>query len=269
MESNDASTLAERVLGRFAAAIERAEGPFLLGISGLQGSGKSTLGAELIQAAAARGWGAVTLSLDDAYLSRDERLRLAGDVHPLLRTRGVPGTHDLALLISTLDALAKASPERPVPVPRFDKGQDDRYAEALWPTEAEVPKLVVLEGWCLGVEPQDESALAAPVNALERDEDADGHWRQWVNAQLRGYLPLWRALHALVVLQAPGWDVVARWRDEAEQPLRDRGEPRAMDAPALSRFLQHYERLSRHALATLPAKADVVVLLDDQRIPRL
>lgn len=267
MESNDASTLASRVLARFAAAIAQAGTPFVLGISGLQGSGKSTLGAGLVHAAAERGWGAVALSLDDAYLSHDERIALARDVHPLLRTRGVPGTHDLALLVSTLDALGKASPEQPVPVPRFDKGHDDRYAPALWPAVAEVPKLVVLEGWCLGVEPQDDAALVAPVNALEAEEDADGRWRHWVNAQLRGYLPLWRTLDALVVLQAPSWEVVARWRDEAEQPLRDRGEPRAMDTTALTRFLQHYERLSRHALATLPARADLLIPLTDTRTP--
>lgn len=267
MESNDASTLAGAVLGRFAAAIEQAEAPFVLGISGLQGSGKSTLGAGLIKAAAGRGWGAVTLSLDDAYLTHAERQALARDVHPLLATRGVPGTHDLALLVSTLDALARASPDQPVAVPRFDKGKDDRYDAALWPTEAEVPRLVVLEGWCLGVEPQDPAALAMPVNALEHDEDADGTWRRWVNRQLEAYEPLWRMLDALVVLEAPSWEVVARWRDEAEEPLRARGEPRAMDPPALTRFLQHYERLSRHALATLPAKADLLIHLAADRTP--
>ncbi|UPG95657.1 kinase [Luteibacter aegosomatissinici] len=269
MESNDASTLAEAVLGRFAAAIAQAAQPFILGISGLQGSGKSTLGAGLIAAAGRRGWGAVTVSLDDVYLTHAERLALSDAVHPLLRTRGVPGTHDLPLLASTLDALGKASPERPVAVPRFEKGRDDRYDEALWPTEAEVPRLVVLEGWCLGVEPQDGAALVEPVNALERDEDPDGTWRRWVNAQLAGYLPLWRRIDALVVLAAPSWDVVARWRGEAEEPLRARGEPRAMDTAALARFLQHYERLSRHALATLPAKADLLIPLAADRTPAL
>jgi D-glycerate 3-kinase len=269
MESNDASTLAEVVLGRFAAAIERAPAPFILGVSGLQGSGKSTLGAGLIGAASRRGWGAVTLSLDDAYLTHAERLALARQVHPLLRTRGVPGTHDLILLASTLAALASASPARPVSVPRFDKGHDDRYDEALWPTEAEVPRLIVLEGWCVGVEPQGDDALVEPVNTLEREEDGDGTWRRWVNAQLAGYLPIWRGIDALVVLAAPSWEVVERWRGEAEEPLRARGEPRAMDAPALARFLQHYERLSRHALATLPAKADLLIALDPDRTPHV
>ncbi|MGF6712033.1 D-glycerate 3-kinase [Luteibacter sp. W1I16] len=265
MESTDASTLAATVLGRFAAAIEHAPRPFVLGVSGLQGSGKSTLAAALIDAARGRGWGAVAMSLDDAYLTRAEREKLAGEVHPLLRTRGVPGTHDLALLGSTLSALEKASPERPVPIPRFDKGHDDRYEQSLWPAIGEPPRLVVLEGWCLGVEPVGADELAEPVNTLEREEDADGRWRRWVNARLSGYLTLWERIDALVVLQAPAWEVVATWRDEAERPLRERGEPRAMDEAELSRFLQHYERISRWALLSLPGKADMVLPLDERR----
>lgn len=265
MESNDASTLAEAVLGRFAAPVEHAVRPFVLGLSGLQGSGKSTLAAALIDSARARGWSAVAISLDDAYLGHADRLALSERVHPLLRTRGVPGTHDLALLTSTIDAFGKASPERPVSVPRFDKGRDDRYEPALWPAIGEVPKLVVLEGWCLGVEPQGAAALVDPLNSLERDEDPDGAWRRWVDGQIAEYLPLWRRLDAMVLLHAPSWDIVARWRDEAERPLRERGEPKAMDEAALTRFLMHYERISRHALATLPAKADWVIRLDDER----
>jgi D-glycerate 3-kinase len=265
MESADAITLAEKVLGRFAASVEHASKPFILGISGLQGSGKSTLATELIDAARQRGWSAVSLSLDDVYLTHAERESLGRTVHPLLRTRGVPGTHDLALLASTLDALDKASPERPVSIPRFDKGQDDRFAAPLWPEVPQPPMLVLLEGWCLGLEPQADAELVKPINTLESEEDPEGLWRRWVNTKLADYLSVWRRLDALVLLQAPSWGVVARWRDEAEWPLRARGEPRAMDEEEMTRFLQHYERLSRHALATLPAKADLMVTLDPDR----
>lgn len=266
MESTDASTLAALVLDRFHAAIGHTDRPFVLGMSGLQGSGKSTLAASLIGTARKRGCSAVSLSLDDVYLTRAEREALASEVHPLLRTRGVPGTHDLALLASTLDALGEASPEKPVSLPRFDKGRDERYEPALWPAIAEPPKLVVFEGWCLGVEPaEDAGTLAAPVNPLERDEDPDGRWRRWVDARLAGYLPVWERIDALVLLRAPSWEIVATWRSEAEAPLRERGEPGAMDGPALSRFLQHYERISRRALETLEAKADLVIGLDEDR----
>jgi D-glycerate 3-kinase len=127
------------------------------------------------------------------------------------------------------------------------------------------PKLIILEGWALGIRPQLQSALDEPVNELERTEDPDGTWRHWVNKQLRGYQPLWRKLDALVVLQAPNWEVVRQWRSEQEQQLLARHAPLAMEAAAMERFLAHFERLSRHALATLPSLADTCVEYDTQR----
>jgi D-glycerate 3-kinase len=261
------ATLAEAIDKRYAARIDRSDRPFLLGISGLQGSGKSTDARALARHATDRGCPSITLSLDDVYLTRTERLRLAHDVHPLLATRGVPGTHDIGLLEETLDRLGRATPAQPAAIPRFDKGKDDREPLSAWPTVDTPPRLIVLEGWCLGVPAEDSAALAQPVNALERDEDPDGRWRRWVNERLAGYASLWRRIDALVVLQAPDWSVVRAWRDQAEQPLRERHEAHAMDKDALDRFLQYYERISRHALATLPAIADCCIRLDEDRTP--
>ncbi|MDF4001994.1 kinase [Luteibacter sp. PPL552] len=265
MEAHDASTLVEAVFGRIVAGDAPSGRAVVLGLSGLQGSGKSTLAAGLAAHAQRLGWNALAISLDDFYLTRTEREALARDVHPLLITRGVPGTHDLARLIGTLDALEHAGTDRPVRVPRFDKGVDDRAPTDRWSVVIHPPRLVILEGWCLGLAPQDDAALHTAVNALERDEDADGRWRRWVNERLADYAAVWRRLDALVVLRAPSWEIIPRWRDDAERPLRQRGEPRAMDHAALSRFLQHYERWSRHALATLGPHADLVVDLDAER----
>jgi D-glycerate 3-kinase len=113
------------------------------------------------------------LSIDDFYFGRAARLRLARDVHPLLATRGVPGTHDVDLLLGTLDALRKATPRRPARVPRFDKGMDTRVAPSRWPSIARMPGIVILEGWCIGVPPQSAAALGRPINPLERGEDRD------------------------------------------------------------------------------------------------
>ena len=240
--------------------------PWLIGLSGLQGSGKSTLAAQLVEFAARRGIAALALSIDDFYFGRSARLRLARDVHPLLATRGVPGTHDVDLLLDTLGALREATPRRPARVPRFDKGVDTRVVPSRWPSIARAPGLVILEGWCIGVPPQDAAALLEPVNQLERDEDRDARWRTWVNSQLaRHYVPLWQRLERLVMLQAPAYAIVARWRDEQERALRRRNAPRALSATALRRFLMHYERLSRQALRTLPARADLRIVLDEDR----
>lgn len=263
--STQNSTLAGLLLDQYAGRIARSKRPYLLGISGLQGSGKSTLAREVKTQAEARGWATEILSLDDFYYSRSDREALAHQVHPLLRTRGVPGTHEIELLMSVLAALPHASDKLPVTYPRFDKGRDTRVPPSRWPRVTRPPKLIILEGWALGIRPQLQSALEDPVNELERTEDPDGTWRHWVNKQLRGYQPLWRKLDALVVLQAPNWEVVRQWRSEQEEQLLARHAPLAMEASAMERFLAHFERLSRHALATLPALADTCVEYDTQR----
>ena len=263
--STQNSTLAGHLLDQYAGRIARARRPYVLGLSGLQGSGKSTLAREMKAQAEARGWPTEVLSLDDFYYSRSEREVLAHQIHPLLRTRGVPGTHEIELLLSVLAALPQASDKLPVSYPRFDKGRDTRVAPSKWPKVVRPPKLVILEGWALGLRPQLQAALLQPVNSLERDEDPEGVWRHWVNKQLRAYQPLWRKLDALIVLQAPNWEIVRKWRSEQEEELLARHAPLAMDANTMLRFLAHYERLSRHALATLAEQADTSVEYDDDR----
>jgi len=244
--------------------------PWRVGLSGLPGSGKSTLARQLAAAAQRRGIATVILSLDDFYLGRGARRRLARETHPLLMTRGVPGTHDVALLMQTLADLAHAAPRRPVFVPRFDKGHDTRLPRARWRRIVEAPQLVLLEGWCVGVPAQDAPDLLVPLNALERDEDRDGRWRRWTDAQLAGaYATLWRQLDRLMLLEAPDYAVIVRWRDQQEQALRARHAPQAMDAATLHRFLMHYERIARHALRTLPERADLRILLDADRNVRM
>ncbi|MEO7067850.1 MAG: kinase [Rhodanobacter sp.] len=260
---NDA--LAGHLLDQYAGRIARSQRPYVLGLSGLQGSGKSSLARVMKTQAEARGWATEVLSLDDFYYARSERDMLSQRIHPLLRTRGVPGTHEIELLMSVLAALTHASEKLPVMSPRFDKGRDTRIPPSRWPRITRPPQLVILEGWALGIRPQLQAALVAPINELERTEDADGSWRRWVNRQLRGYQPLWRKFDALIVLQAPSWDIVQRWRSEQEETLLARHAPLAMDTVAMKRFLAHFERLSRHALATLPALADSVVEYDDDR----
>ncbi|MFC5526700.1 kinase [Rhodanobacter ginsengisoli] len=257
--------LAGHLLDHYAGRIARSRRPYILGLSGLQGSGKSTLARVMKAQATTRGWPTEVLSLDDFYYARSDREALARDVHPLLRTRGVPGTHEIELLLSVLAALPHASDKLPVTHPRFNKGRDTRFSPSRWPRITQAPKLVIVEGWALGIRPQSQAALARPVNALEREEDPDGSWRQWVNKQLRSYQPLWRKFDALIVLQAPSWEIVRRWRGEQEQELLARHAPLAMDAQTMERFLRHFERLSRHALATLPSVADTCVEYDDDR----
>lgn len=261
-----AGCVVETTLDALLMRLGPLERPWLAGISSLQGSGKSTFARQLAAAAQARGVPCLALSLDDFYFGRRERRRLAREAHPLFATRGVPGTHDVDLLVRTLDALPRASAHEPARIPRFDKGLDARVPPSRWRRVPSPPRLILLEGWCIGVPAQAESALRRPLNALERDEDRDLQWRRRVNDELaHGYATLWRRFDALVLLEAPRFDVVARWRDEQERALRLRRAPQAMDRAQLARFLMHYERLSRVALRELPRRANVRLRLDERR----
>lgn len=246
-----------------ALAQARAGRPFAL--AGLQGTGKTTLSAQIAHAAAARGVRAAVLSIDDFYLDRPARLALGRDVHPLLATRGPPGTHDVALACDVLDRLLAGGTVR---VPRFDKIDDARLPESTWPV-VDGCGLVIYEGWFLRVPPQSAAALAAPVNALERDEDADGAWRRYCNDALaRDFPALWARLPHLTFLRAPSFEVVPEWRWQQECTLQAaHPDRRTMSRSEVDRFVQLFERVSRHALDTLPALADHTVRLDAARLP--
>jgi len=234
-------------------------------IAGLQGTGKSTLSAQLATLAAGRGLRTVVLSIDDFYLGRRERLVLGRTVHPLLATRGAPGSHDVALAIDTIDALREGRAAR---LPRFDKIADRRLPPSKWPLARDTD-LVLFEGWFQKVPPQREDELAVPLNALERNEDADGTWRRWCNDALaRDYPPLWQRIERMLLLEGPGFEVVPEWRWQQEVTLQAANPDRqAMTKPQVLRFVQFFERVSRQALRTLPAIADRHVRLDAARRP--
>lgn len=250
--------LASNIAARRASAAR----PLLVGINGAQGSGKSTL-CRFLEALLLPqlGLSAAVLSLDDLYLPRADRQRLAAAVHPLLSTRGVPGTHDVDLGASLIERLLRGQGR--AWLPQFDKSSDDRRAD-LRPVPVPVDVLL-FEGWCVGARPQVPAALSTPVNALEAGEDADGGWRHFVNEALAGpYRRLFDPIDLLVVLQPPDFESVLENRRLQERKLRAR-TGRGMDEPALRRFVQHYERLTRHMFESLPAAADVVVSFDAAR----
>lgn len=250
---------------------ERQQRPILVGINGSQGSGKTTVCDYLRNhLAASHGLNAVCLSLDDGYHTLAKRQQLAHDVHPLLATRGVPGTHDSALLTKTLKRLLDKDGQGSIAVPRFDKSRDDRSEPSTWPLHALPVDVVLLEGWCLGAVAVSATDLEAPVNELEASEDADGTWRTFVNDALRSDLmPLYASIDLWVMLRAPSFDCVFEWRREQERKLAastpDNAGSRIMDESDLRRFVAHFERLTRHCLDELPARVDHLYQLDRHR----
>lgn len=254
--------------------------PLVVGIHGAQGTGKSTL-TDFLRVLLAYRYQCPTasLSLDDIYCTREQRMALAKEVHPLLITRGVPGTHDLALGNQVIDTLTRANAGSRTAIPIFNKALDDREPEEHWPLFIGHPEIILLEGWCLGALPESDQALARPLNALEEHEDDDGRWRTYVNDQLWGpYRAFFDRLDLLVMLKAPSMEAVKRWRTEQERKLAERyqrapkvGEDAGRPAPEvrimgdqeLDRFVMHYERVTRHCLAEMPERADVLLELDE------
>jgi len=242
--------------------------PLIVGISGAQGTGKSTL-AEFLHLTLERGANCriAVLSIDDFYLTKAERKSLGKQIHPLMETRGVPGTHDMQMLVACIEKLKNLVPGESMALPRFDKSCDDRTIPDSWPIVHGPIDLIILEGWCVGCTPQSEDDLLEPINLLEREEDVTGDWRRYVNNQIRGsYTDLFATFDALIFLQAPSFDAIHRWRLEQETKLAASSPDHAagiMNSEQLARFIQLYERLSRMNLANLPATADVVLELNE------
>lgn len=254
----------------------QASRPLLIGINGSQGSGKSTLASILcLLLEQVHGKKAIALSIDDFYLTRKQRIELSQQVHPLLATRGVPGTHDTRLMEQTLNQLITDSGD--ALVPRFDKATDDRFPASQWERVATPLDIVLVEGWCLGTSSQPDDELEHAINELETREDTSGRWRQYVNQRLRDeYEPLYRKVDIWIMLQAPSFETVYEWRLEQEHKLaaKTRGETlsgearqtlKIMTDEEIARFIQHYQRLTEHGLRTLPSHVHYLFKLNQRR----
>ena len=146
-------------LAKQIGAAARALGPgFVLGLCGAQGSGKSTLVGVLQMVLEGEGLRTATLSLDDFYLSRADRAALAERVHPLLATRGPPGTHDVGLAIELVDALRGGGAAL---APRFDKASDTQLPRFEWRPLEGPTDVILFEGWCVGAKAEPAADLRA------------------------------------------------------------------------------------------------------------
>lgn len=265
----DATLWFEPLASSIANTRTNAARPVIVGVNGCQGSGKTTLCDYLCHSLnRSHGLSAIALSLDDFYLTQEERAALAENIHPLFRTRGVPGTHDHHLLQQTLAALTDHSahnePPNRVAIPRFDKATDERVAPEEW-EEVDTPTdVVLLEGWCMGATAQPQSALQTPINALEREKDPLTIWRQYSNTVLeRNFKPLYESIDLWIMMGAPSFDAVLGWRTEQERKLAP--STHSMSDEAVAAFVCHFERITRHCLEKLSANVHHLHQLDAQR----
>lgn len=243
------------------------DGPMLVAINGCQGSGKTTLADFLVTWINCNtAFNSIAISIDDFYHSHAHRQQLSKDVHPLFATRGVPGTHDTALMQQTFTALLAGKVG--VPLPQFDKQTDDPVTQALWPTNKQPVDIIFFEGWCVGSIAQQPYQLHQSVNQLEQYEDPEGIWRRCVNSCLANeYQDIFAMIDYTVMLKAPSFADVYGWRLEQEQKLmshKGRGQG-TFDEQQLVRFISHFERITRENLTQLPEQVDALLSLDKVR----
>jgi D-glycerate 3-kinase len=242
---------------------DRVHETSVVGINGAQGSGKSTLAAVLdLLLAHGAGIKCAVVSIDDFYLPLAQRQQLSENTHPLLKVRGVPGTHDTDLALHTLEQLIALPPGEALAIPRFNKASDDRFPTARCNQITGPVDLVILEGWCVGASAQSAAQLAAPVNALEKEHDPDGRWRGYVNQQLSGgYQVLFSMIDCLLMLKSPSIACIEQWRWLQEEKLIQASAGRGaglMNRQQVSEFIQYYQRLTLHCLDNMPSTAQLV-----------
>lgn len=236
--------------------------PLMVGLQAPQGGGKTTLVSHLLGCLADLSLTAAAVSIDDFYLTRAEQLRLAADHpgNPYLEHRGYPGTHDVALGETTLNALGQIGPGDVVQIPVYDKsrhsGRGDRLSVGDWRQVTGPLDFVFVEGWMLGFSPVPESTL-------------EDEWLVEPNRALSAYERWYQHLDCFVTLRALDPRFVLRWRVEAEEAMRATGKPamtRAEIEDYIRRFLPAY-RTYGGAPASIPRLQRLTIALDGARQP--
>lgn len=245
--------------------------PKIIGICGSQGSGKTTF-TELFKITLEKGFGlnVVTVSIDDFYLTHSERLELSKTTHPLLKTRGVPGTHDVSMGLDIFKKLMEFNSEQEVTIPRFNKAIDDRFPKKHWNVIREQADIILFEGWCVGAKPQLVEHLERPINHLEAENDSDGTFRNYVNNQLASSYQQWFSMiDSLILLRVPSFEKILEWRYLQEEKLRklhpqgNSDTNKIMSKAEIEFFVSHFERLTKHMLQSMPQLADCIIDIEE------
>ena len=236
----------------------------IIGLSGGQGAGKSTItGILKLILKKKYGLNICVFSLDDFYKTKNERLRMSKKKHPLFITRGVPGTHDIALLNQTIRKL-KQKKFRTVLIPKFDKSKDDRYRKNKWQKIKTKPDIIIFEGWCVGTTHQNNNELKRPINLIEKKYDENLKWRKTVNNLIKKrYKNIFNKIDKLVFLKVPHFNYIIKWRWLQEQKMKlTTKSKKTMSKTEVKEFIMFYERLTKHMIKNYSKISDLTIFLD-------
>ncbi len=197
------------------------------------------------------------LNLDNYYLSKKQRLILSKQIHQLLITRGVPGTHDIKKLVKNIKQFNKG--KSPITIPIFDKLIDDT-SKSTKKTKTKYD-ILFLEGWCCGSSEIPKKILYKNINNLEKIKDPRYQWRNFYNNKLKlEYKKLFKLFDELIFLKTSSFDNVFKWRLKQEKTNQSKNKKsKRMTPNEIKIFIQHYEKITKWMLKDLNKKAQIVI----------
>ena len=242
--------------------------PLIIGLAGGQGTGKTTI-TSIITIILKKYFklDVFKISIDDFYKTIKQRTLLSKNKHPLLMTRGVPGTHDIDIMLNFFKRI-KVKNFKILKLPKFNKGVDDRCKQSLWYKIQSKPDVVILEGWCVGARSQNSKELKKPVNSLEKIHDQNFKWRQYVNYQLKTkYKKLFNQLDYILFLKAKNFSLLRRWRLKQEKKLwlksKDKKNLKIMNKSEVKNFMDTYQRITQQMFKDMPKYSSIVMNLNN------
>ncbi len=242
--------------------------PLIIGLAGGQGTGKTTI-TSIITIILKKYFklDVFKISIDDFYKTIKQRTLLSKNKHPLLMTRGVPGTHDIDIMLNFFKRI-KVKNFKILKLPKFNKGVDDRYKQSLWYKIQSKPDVVILEGWCVGARSQNSKELKKPVNSLEKIHDQNFKWRQYVNYQLKTkYKKLFNQLDYILFLKAKNFSLLRRWRLKQEKKLwlksKNKKNLKIMNKSEVKNFMDTYQRITQQMFKDMPKYSSIVMNLNN------